>query len=1018
MRPLKLTLRAFGPYAGEQIFDFSELGDNNLFLITGNTGSGKTSMFDAMCVALFGESSAGQTGRTARDMRSDFAQDDVLTEATFDFSLGNGAIYRAYFAPEQERRKKRGEGTVRVNAEASLHLIPGAGKTQLLAEGVRPTKAKIEEVLGLDSNQFRQVAMLAQGQFRGLLEADSQDRERIFETLFSTQYYSRIEQNLKDRAAGLQRSYREAQATLKTILEGVECQTLQELTLAVQSQRDQLEKLTTEEQAAETVAKAAQTTFDTAKAGNEKLQELEDSQATLKTLQDQTEVYGQKASTLRQAEIAARIVPFYEGRNQRSLEVESAKTRHASKLQDLENARSAQKKTAEALELAQAKKPELEQQKRLRHTLEEKQPKLQEYVLAKKDQGIANTKQEAAQKVVDTARTTLTTLTETLGLARKNLEDLRTKDRDLVAIADAGKKIAEVLDTHNELTRLRKEILEQTPTVDAAAQTVKVQKEKVDLLKQNRKSVFSDWLAGQSARIAETLEDGCPCPVCGSSDHPAPQRHLGEKATDEMLAELDEQVQQAETLLETKKDALTKLQGEQQDRGTQVSTLTRTLGDQNETYESLEARRLELRAEYQSVQAVKLSIQKQAVEITTLEEQLKKEEGVRETAHFTWQTAMTKATELATLVSEREREIEEKYREDGALGLAIAELAAVVGKLEKALTVAENADRVTKDLCQEVAGQVAGAKTEWDRCQTALGIAESSFKDKLGASSFADEQAFLAATLADEDVQALKEAIDTYTAMKNTAQVRWEKAELGAKGLTRADLEALKADLLTVQQAFDLAREKRIQESTTLSAKIKEQGRAEGEQKNIDHLDRQYRTLGRIADVATGNNNKRTSFHRFILQTLLDEVLEVASYRLKKMTNQRFYLSRAEGLRDGRRQSGLDLILTDTFTQTERQVKSLSGGEGFLAALALALGLSDVVQVRAGGVKLDTIFIDEGFGSLSPDALDQAIGVLNGISGEGRLVGIISHVPELKQQIGAQLQIQESPAGSTARFRV
>ena len=300
----------------------------------------------------------------------------------------------------------------------------------------------------------------------------------------------------------------------------------------------------------------------------------------------------------------------------------------------------------------------------------------------------------------------------------------------------------------------------------------------------------------------------------------------------------------------------------------------------------------------------------------------------------------------------------------------------------------------------------------------AFDATSNDYKVKLGTSSFAAEQAFLDAILPDDKIQSLKIAIESFNTELSVADDRFKKAEAFAKGIIPADLDRLQTTQVEAKDEFNLQKESRITQQTTLTAKVKEQKRAEQTQKNIDVLDIKYRSLGRIADVANGNNNKRTSFHRFILQTLLDEVLEVASHRLMKMTDQKFYLSRDDGLRDARKQSGLDLILTDTFTGTQRSVKSLSGGEGFIAALSLALGLSEVVQVHAGGIRLDTIFIDEGFGSLDPASLDQVIDVLNSLSGEGRLVGIISHVPELKQQISAQLQVKQGLNGSSACFRV
>ena len=1019
MRPLKLSLVAFGPYAGAQIFDFSELSNNNLFLITGNTGSGKTTMFDAMSVALFGDSSAGQGGRLARDLRSDFAKVDILTEVTFDFSLVNGKIYRAYYAPEQERRKKKGDGVVKINAAASLHAIPNSGDPELLAEGVRLTKERIEGLLGLDSHQFRQVVMLAQGQFRGLLEADSQSRERIFETLFGTHYYAQVEKTLKERAAEIQSLHREAQGKLQTILEGTAYETLQDLKCGIKELQNEVTKLWQKEQQAEKIAINAQKEFDSGNAGNEKLKERDESQGALKLLQDQSTTYSLKKDALQRAELAANISPHYNVRNTRQVEVSQAEKRLVESGIALDRATIDQAAAAEVLEKVHSKQSEIEEKKRQRQTLEGKVAKLEEYLQSSNELKAAEIRREKSQKDYLKAKKDLETLKQELRDARQQLFAVRKNDQDLGAIEAAGKEIRALIDMRNEVRTIESEIQDRTPGVNLAAQAVETQKVEVQKDKQRKKEMFAFWLEGQAARIAETLESGHPCPVCGSIDHPDPQQHGGKNVMDDQLVDMDEKIVRAEELLEVKKGVLSKLQNEQNQRMTRKDTLEKTLGDKkNVSFDLLTKQREALKETYQTVQR-----NKQIIE--TLEQQIVSHEKMEEAQHVVfeaeqdaWQRAESDATRLVAIVAALKQDVEEQYRQPGILNKEIKKLVAQIKALESEQKQAEENYLIASKICTEIKEKVRGATAELSRCKIAFDQSNNDYISRLETSPFADEAAFLAAILADDQMTDLKITIESYNTALTMAEDRHKKAVSGAKGLSFTSLDELQRTLDAVKAEFNQTKEGRIALQTTLQSKDKELKRAEQEQKAIDRLDSQYLSLGRIADVANGNNNKRTSFHRFILQTLLDEVLEVASYRLKKMTNQKFTLSRDDGLRDARKQSGLDLILTDTFTGTQRSVKSLSGGEGFLAALSLALGLSEVVQAHAGGIKLDTIFIDEGFGSLSPDALDQVIDVLNSLSGEGRLVGIISHVPELKQQIYAQLQVQEGLNGSTACFKV
>nr|MDA3904244.1 SbcC/MukB-like Walker B domain-containing protein [Desulfuromusa sp.] len=666
-----------------------------------------------------------------------------------------------------------------------------------------------------------------------------------------------------------------------------------------------------------------------------------------------------------------------------------------------------------------AKRPEIEEKKRQRQALEGKVAKLEEYLQSSNDLKAAEIHSVTSQENYLKTKKALETLREVLRNARLEILALRRNDRDLDAIEAAGMAVRALIDTHNEIRNIQAEIQGNAPKVTLAAQAVEIQKGEMQNAKQLKKDLFAVWLAGQAVRIAETLQPGHPCPVCGSIEHPDSQRHTGKNVTDEQLTELDEQIVRAEELLEKKKGELAKLQDEQTKRFTRKETLEQTLGaEKNVSFDILTQRRETLKETYLAVSHNKQAIETLEHKITAQEKLEGENQGVLEREQGAWQRAGSDVTRLATVVAALEREVAEPYREPGILTEEIKKLTMQIEDLENEQKQAEEKYRTASETCTAINEKVSGTTEDLRRCKIAFDESNSDYNSRLGTSSFSDEAAFLAAILADDQIAELKNAIESYSTALAMADDRHKKAVSGAKGLSFTNLDELQITLDAANAEFNQRKEDRIALQTTLEGKEKELKRAEQEQKAIDRLDIKYQSLGRVADVANGSNNKRTSFHRFILQTLLDEVLEVASHRLKKMTNQKFYLSRDDGLRDARKQSGLDLILTDTFTGTQRSVKSLSGGEGFLAALSLALGLSDVVQAHAGGIKLDTIFIDEGFGSLSPDALDQVIDVLNSLSGEGRLVGIISHVPELKQQIAAQLQVKEGLAGSSASFRV
>ncbi len=1019
MRPLKLRLVAFGPYAEEQIFDFLELGENNLFLMTGNTGAGKTSMFDAMCVALFGESSAGQAGRLARDMRSDFARGDLLTEVVFDFSLGKNNHYRAFYAPEQMRRKKKGDGFVKVNASASLHSLPESGAPELLAEGVRGTKEKIEGLIGLDSSQFRQVVMLAQGQFRGLLEADSQSRERIFESLFGTRQFAQIEKRLKDQAAEVQGLHRDAQRTLTVILEGVGCDSLQNLRDEIARREAEIIELLEQEKQAEKHLISSQEALVAGEKGNQQLQEAEENLTALNELQSQKGSFDNKRQQLHDAEKAATLTPLYSEQEKRRNESELVSKRLEKSKVELERVTIECGQAEGLLKAAEKNRSSIERLKRDRQTLEGKMSKLSEYTLGKKELTHAEEQSQKARKEEEESRVDLEKKRMILNNTRQDLLKLREANQDLRAIEDAGKRIRSLIDMHQSIATLNKEINAHSLLVTNALQVVENQKDTLTKNKEGLGEILASWVDGQAARIAKGLKSGDPCPVCGSPDHPAPQYESGESVTDEQLAQQEKKVAFNEDLLEKRREESKKLQDNHNKLKTRHETIEQTIRSETEfSLDELIAQREVLKKRYQEVLQIKTDIERFEKEVKEQEQNESEQQDVVEKLQAVMHRVAGDVIKVKATVDSLERDIEEKYRDQDVLTADIGAMTLKISTFETQLDLATRKYRQEHEDLTKKSEQVTGATSELERCHRAFEAARHDYLSKLNSSLFENEERFLSAVLDEDQLLEFRASIEAYNAELLTSEERYRRSSSLAKGKIFAHLDHLQHVLGEAKVQFDSRQEIRITHQATRDGCEKERARGELEQAKIDRLDSQYKTLGKIADVANGNNNKRTSFHRFILQTLLDEVLEVASHRLKTMTNQKFYLSRDDGLRDARKQSGLDLILTDTFTGTQRSVKSLSGGEGFLAALSLALGLSDVVQSHAGGIKLDTIFIDEGFGSLSPDALDQVIDVLNGLSGEGRLVGIISHVPELKQQIGAQLQVVEGVGGSSAFFKV
>ena len=863
MTPLTLTMQAFGPFAGSETIDFTALGRSPLFLINGPTGAGKSSILDAICFALYGQTTGNE--RDAVQMRCDQAEASLLTEVSLTFRLRD-AMYRVRRVPLQERPKASGEGTTTQTAEAQLWRLTPEGEEDecLVARKVTDATAELQALIGLDANQFRQVMVLPQGKFRELLLAGSKEREVIFSQLFQTQIFQRIEQRLLEQAKHIVREVNDHRQRVQGMLSASDVESEAALNEA-------LAALAPDYQAAK--------------------QDL----ATASEQREQAVAAAQAGTTLaRQFE------------------------QHAA--------------------LVSAKSTLLEQQPAVQHAQEQLRQHEQTQTLATPFYALQSAQKNAtaAQRECHAAEQAIAPRQAAHQQAQTALEEANAQHERLPELQRQAYALEQSLDKCQELTTLEGQY--QT-LAQQAAQALETAEQKQRAAAQQEQHTIEQemrWHQGQAALIAQRLESGQPCPVCGSREHPTP-------AVPAQALVTQEEVKQARDAYERARQTWVSAQQDAQRLEQQANHL-------NEQCQQLRGQL----GEATSLEALNASLDSIKREIGTYEQTWKAAHTQAQAAHTAFTQAQTTLTEATQRQAEAQRTLET-------------------------------------------------AQAEWQAA--------------LQASPFSDEQAFTAARLEAPEQQRLSDNVARFQRELAKLEGQIEASEPLLQGKTPPDVAALNANADAAKTHEEACRQTyqrlaaRVDQLTATQQRLVDARRAEAA------LEEQYKLWGTLSDVANGRTGHRISLQRFVLGVLLDDVLIQASERLVRMSCGRYQLVRREDPSKGNKASGLELDVADTYTGKNRPVATLSGGESFMAALSLALGLSDVVQAYAGGIQLDTLFIDEGFGSLDQDALDQAIAMLSELQMSGRMIGIISHVSELKEQMPVRIEVSASRHGSSVEVK-
>jgi exonuclease SbcC len=1018
MKPLRLEISAFGPYAGRQELDFAALGEHSLFLLHGPTGAGKTTLLDAVCFALFADSSGGE--RDGHGMRSHLAAADALTRVTFDFAVGPER-YRVTRTPEQERPKKRGSGTTTVTADATLWRTTDAaagGEGEVRATGWTRVIAEVQSIVGFGKAQFRQVVVLPQARFRELLTATSAEREAILATLFDTNRFEVLQRRLKEEARAVEE--RRASLTERRIalLEQAEAESDTDVAARVDGLQVVVQELATRAAESANAAEVARYAEENGRTLDTAFRELADADAEHGAQRAREPEIQLIRATLASAEQAAALAEVEANAAERAREAADA-DEAASMAVIGEMAARASSEEGEGARLAEeARAPEREAARREVDRLNAAAAQAKRLVEASEALAtVAGTESEARARV-EAADREQGEAAERHARAQADAAALAASASGTEAAEGAAREAASLADERDALAAARDELASAERGAQEAEELRSAAEDALQQAREAHQEVQDRWVRGQAAVLAARLAEGEPCVVCGSSHHPSPAPQSDDVPTEAQLKAAFKKVNDREKDAAGARDGCVPRRNAVAVLRERVTIITQRLGDSAaEKPETLRAHAAEREAEAARMRATREQLVHAQARVDAAAREAETAAALHRAASEECGAAAVALGAARAVVAEREAGVPEDLREPGALERLTQDAVRQASELEAALDAARRQSAEAQTALATCAAVAASASEAAEYVRTQHEEARARFAARLTEAGL-DEATYRSACRTQAEREQMDAAVRDLEGAFAAALARFERAAAAVDGKEPPDLASLEQaaasarqlhEAVLVEQADQQGKLEQANGFATSLGRIADELRA---------LDEEYQTIGRISEVANGKNTPGITFQRYVLGALLDEVLEHATLRLRQMTGGRYSLQRAGTLQGRSRHGGLDLEVMDSHTGRPRAASTLSGGESFLAALSLALALSDVVQAHQAGRHLETIFVDEGFGSLDADALEEALRALLELRNAGRLVGVISHVPELRQRIPARLEVTKDPRGSHALFIV
>ncbi|EOO74160.1 exonuclease SbcC [Bacillus cereus VD021] len=1028
MRPIQLIMTAFGPYKQKEVIDFKDLGEHRIFAISGNTGAGKTTIFDAICYVLYGEAS-GEERSDTNMLRSQFADDDVYTSVELTFQLKG----KSYEIKRQLGHKKQGNKTITGHAVELYEVIDEEKVPCVDRFHVTDVNKKVEDLIGLSKHQFSQIVMLPQGEFRKLLTSETENKEEILRRIFKTDRYKLmreiLDQKRKQWKDVLQEKQKERElyfrnvfklpirdgALLETLVEQEHVNTHQVVEALEQETiwyNAEVEQLHLEQNDKTKQLKEAEARFHAAKAVNEKFKDLEQKNEKYSILQENRAVIEMKEKSFKHAEQAKRLLPFeqwHEEAMQYEQQSESLLKQIIAKKEHIMNSFALAQEKYEALK---NKASERENAKKQVQRLEELQPIIAS--LAEKKLNLQN-----AEIHIGKLKEGMQKLDEQLEAHKNEKQRMSGELQQLEAALE--QYVAKV----EELTNMREDakVLKQAYDVWQEKQKYELEKESAFHKMQQAVSTYENmecrWLSEQAGILALHLHDGESCPVCGSMDHPKKATEQSNAIDEKELNELREKKTIAEKLhvqLEEKWNFY-RVQYEQVieevlKRGYRSEELV-------ETYSALVQKGKQLAAEVNELKASEETRKQIAVNIKSVEEKVEElQKQKREVETVQHRTEM-ESMQLRTSYEHDKQNIPESLQTVQAWKVQFDQALQELRLMEDEWEKVQEAYQHWQNENIRIQAEHDNASNQFNSAKEKKEETFTRFMKELEQSGFTDQLKYKESKLNDAEMDKLQQEIQSYYSSLEVLTKQIEELKADLKDKEYMDISSLDEQVKELEISLDIIKEKRqrAQNAVSYITDLHENIKRIDEQ--IHEEEKAFQELVDLYEVMKGDNDSRISFERYILIEYLEQIVQIANERLRKLSNGQFYLKRSERVEKRNRQSGLGLDVYDAYTGQTRDVKTLSGGEKFNASLCLALGMADVIQAYEGGISIETMFIDEGFGSLDEESLTKAVDALIDLQKSGRFIGVISHVQELKNAMPAVLEVTKQKDGcSQTRFVV
>ena len=917
MRPLKITMSAFGPYAGEVTLDMQKLGKSGIYLITGDTGAGKTTVFDAISYALYGEASGNYRENTT--LRSKYASAGTPTFVELEFEYNN-EIYKINRNPEYPRPNKRGEGFTKQSANAELVMPDGSVITK-----IKEVSAKVEEIIGINKNQFSQIAMIAQGDFRKLLNCETNERSKIFRKIFKTEPYHNIEIKLSSLFNELKRNREKEKNGIEQYINQLKCNKNDTLSL-------ELERAKSGDVLIEDVIKLAGEII------NKDTLEYTKTQKNIESINEEIEKINSN-------------IKLYE--NQEATKKAYAKA--SAKLEELKTKRNDCEK---AYKSAEAQREKLDDLTRKINLINSKMPKYDELKSLENSINERTQSFEKSNNLLKLKQQEITSLEKEIDEKSKALEEVKGADllvQKLTAQKEEINKKAEALkELKTEIDRCKAE----QKNLKNAQSFAKFALDEYGALENEYNQIYIAFFNEQAGIIADELKDGEPCPVCGSTSHPNLARKSENAPSQADVESAQNLVKKAQEKADKARDTASALKSRFDEIAANVKSAAKKLfGTDDNVFDDYNSNINSLKKEYDCT----LALLKTANEKLNLYKKLDKE--------------IPKIQEKQKSLSDEISTLNTQKASDEAF---ISENTKRVTSIKSELDF-ESAD-LAKDKLKEYTNLSNDIQNAIEKSKNAFDDIKSKYDTQKGTKSSLEN--------------ALKEFKEIDLASLNEKSLKLNEYKKDVDKTAKSLYSRIESNKLLVD---DISEKRDI----------------------LKGYDDKFVWLKALSETANGDisGKEKITLETFVQMTYFDSIIRKANIRLLTMSDGQYELVRRSDAETLKKNEGLALDVIDHFNASTRSVSTLSGGESFMASLCLALGLSDEIQSSNGGIKLDTMFVDEGFGSLDGEALDRALSALTSLSQGNRLVGIISHVDALCDRIDNKIVItKDRTIGSNAQI--